>query len=213
MTSASFNLYQALREAFPSDLDSTALQTDSGLFYTWRDVDAGSAKLANFLQSLDLPPGARIAVQVDTSVESLMLYLASLRAGLVYVPLNMAYQSAEMAHIIRDAAPAVVVCSASQFGWVSKLAFQSGTAWVFTLNDDRTGSLLERAAHASDQHTPAANQADDPALIIYTSGHAKGAMLTHGNLLSNVVVLPVPGVRLAAAQILTHFQASLALAK
>lgn len=213
MTSASFNLYQALREAFPSDLGSNALETDSGLFYTWRDLDAGSAKLANFLQSLDLSPGARIAVQVDTSVEALMLYLAILRAGLVSVPLNMAYQSAEMAYCIGDAGPAVVVCSASHFGWVSKLAFQAGTTWVFTLNNDRTGSLLERAAQASDQQTPAVNQADDLAAIIYTSDRAKGVMLTHGNLLSNAEVLPIPGVRLAAAQILTHLQAGLALAK
>jgi malonyl-CoA/methylmalonyl-CoA synthetase len=192
MPCASVNLYQALRTAFPSDLDNTAVETDSGLFYTWRDLDAGSAKLANFLQSLDLPPGARIAVQVDKSVEALMLYLATLRAGLVYVPLNMAYQSAEMAYFIGDAEPDVVVCSASHFGWVSKLAFQAGTSWVFTLNDDRTGSLLERAAQASDHHSPAVSQADDLAVIIYTSGttgRSKGAMLTHGNMLSNALVL------------------------
>jgi malonyl-CoA/methylmalonyl-CoA synthetase len=192
MTSASSNLYQALRAAFPTDLDSTAVETDSGLFYTWSDLERGSAKLANFLQSLDLPPGARVAVQVDKSVEALMLYLATLRAGLVFLPLNMAYQSAEMAYFIKDAEPAVVVCSAQHFGWVSKLAFQAGTTWVFTLNDDRSGSLLERAAQASDQHTPADSLADDLAVIIYTSGttgRSKGAMLTHGNMLSNARVL------------------------
>lgn len=204
-----------MHAAFPSNLDSIALETDNDLFYTWSDLERGSAKLANFLQSLNLPPGARIAVQVDKSVEALMLYLATLRAGLVYVPLNMAFQSAEMAPIIGDAAPAVVVCSASHFGWVSKLAFLAGTAWVFTLNNDRSGSLLERAAQASDQHSPAISQADDPAVIIYTSGtgRTKRAMLTHGNLLSNAVVRPVPGVRLAAAQILTSLQAGLALVK
>jgi malonyl-CoA/methylmalonyl-CoA synthetase len=213
MPSASFNLYRALHDAFPSDLDSIALETDNGLFYTWRDLDAGSAKLANFLQSLDLPAGARVAVQVDKSVEALMLYLAALRTGLVYVPLNMVYQSAEMAYVIGDVVPAVVVCSASHFGWLSKLAFQANTTWVFTLNDDRTGSLLERAAHASDQHIPAVNQADDLAVIIYTSSLSKGVMLTHGNMLSSAVVHPVSGVRLAAAQILTHLQAGLVLAK
>lgn len=213
MPPASSNIYQALRAAFPSDLGSTAVETNNGLIYTWSDLDAGSAKLANFLQSLDLPPGARIAVQVDTSVEALMLHLAIWRAGLVSVPLNMAYQSAEMAYCIGDAGPAVVVCSASHFGWVSKLAFQAGTTWVFTLNDDRTGSLLERAVHASDQHTPAVNQADDLAVLSYTSGRSKGAMLTHGKLLSNALALPVSGVRLAAAQLLTHLQTDLALAK
>lgn len=186
------NLYQALRAAFPADLDSIAIETDSGHFYTWRDLERGSAMLANFLQSLNLPAGARIAAQVDKSVEALMLYLATLRAGYVFLPLNMAYQSAEMAYFISDAEPAVVVCSAPNFGWVSKLAFQGGTAWVFTLNDDRTGSLLNRAAHAPDQHASATRQADDLAVLIYTSGttgRSKGAMLTHGNMLSNALVL------------------------
>ena len=189
---ANANLYQALRDAFPADQGSTAIETDTGLFYTWRDLERGSAMLANFLQSLDLPEGSRIAVQVDKSVEALMLYLATLRAGLVYLPLNTAYQSAEMAYFIADAEPAVVVCSAHHFGWVSQLAFQAGTPWVFTLNDDRTGSLLNRAAQTSDQHTPAAKQAADLAVIIYTSGttgRSKGAMLSHGNMLSNAQVL------------------------
>ena len=188
----SFNMYQALRDAFPADMDSTAVETDSGLFYTWRDLERGSAMLANFLQSLDIAPGSRIAVQVDKSVEALMLYLATLRAGYVFLPLNTAYQSAEMAYFIGDAEPAVVVCTAHNFGWVSKLAFQAGTPWVFTLNDDHTGSLLDRAAHSSDQHTPVATQADDLAVIIYTSGttgRSKGAMLSHGNMLSNARVL------------------------
>jgi len=164
MCSASFNLYRALRAAFPSDLDSIAVETDNGLFYTWSDLDAGSAKLANFLQSLDLPRGARVVVQVATSVEALMLYLATLRAGLVYWPLNIASQSAEMAALIAQAKPAVVVCGTPNFGWVSKLAFQAGSTWVFTLNDDRTGSLLERAVHAPDQPSPAGYQAEDLAV-------------------------------------------------
>ncbi len=189
---SSQNLFSALRAAFPADLKATAVETDEGLRYSWRDLDRATAMMANLLKSLDLPEGSRVAVQVEKSVEAMMLYLATLRAGYVFLPLNTAYQSAEIEYFIGNAEPAVVVCSGANFGWVSKIAFKAGTQHVFTLNDDRTGSLLDRAAHHSDQHQPVPRQADDLAAILYTSGttgRSKGAMLTHGNMLSNALTL------------------------
>ena len=186
------NLYLALRQGFPDDLDSVAIETDQGLCYSWRDLERGSAMLANWMVSLDLPIGSRIAVQVEKSVEVLMLYLATLRAGHVFLPLNPAYQSNEVAYFVADAEPAVVVCKPANFGWVSKIAFQTGTRWVMTLDDQRGGSLLQRAAHHSDQHMPVSRSANDLAAILYTSGttgRSKGAMLSHGNLSSNAQVL------------------------
>ncbi|NCT85640.1 MAG: malonyl-CoA synthase [Comamonadaceae bacterium] len=185
------NLYTALRAGFPADLDATAIDAD-GALYSWRDLERGSAMLANWLERLDLPPGSRIAVHADKSVEGLMLYLAVLRAGHVYLPLNPAYQAGELQHFITDAAPAVLVCAGRHFGWVSKLAFQLGVRWVFTLNDDRSGTLLDRAQQMSDEQQPAAREAGDLAAILYTSGttgRSKGAMLSHGNLLSNAQTL------------------------
>jgi malonyl-CoA/methylmalonyl-CoA synthetase len=186
------NLFAALRAAFAQDADSIAIETDGGLLYTWRDLDRATAMIANLLRALSLPDGSRIAVQVEKSVEALMLYLATLRAGYVFLPLNTAYQSAEIQYFLGDATPAVVVCTGKNFGWVGKIAFKAGARHVFTLNDDRTGSLLERAAHHSDVHEVAVMQPDDLAAILYTSGttgRSKGAMLTHGNLLSNARVL------------------------
>ena len=186
------NLFVALRDAFPADLDRTAVETDDGLIYSWRDLDRASAMMANLLDSLDLPPASRVAVQVEKSVEAMVLYLATLRAGHVFLPLNTAYQSAEIEYFIGNAEPAVVVCSPKNFGWVSKIAFSAGTRSVFTLGDDRTGSLLQRAALQSDRHIPADRQDDDLAAILYTSGttgRSKGAMLTHGNMRSNAVML------------------------
>lgn len=186
------NLFVALRDAFPADLDRTAVETDDGLTYSWRDLDRSTAMVANLLDSLNLPPASRIAVQVEKSVEAMVLYLATLRAGHVFLPLNTAYQSGEIEYFIGNAEPAVVVCSPKNHGWVSKIAFTAGTQYVFTLGDDRTGSLLERAAHHSDRHTPAVQQDNDLAAILYTSGttgRSKGAMLTHGNMRSNAVML------------------------
>lgn len=186
------NLFAALRAAFPADLDAVAVETDSDLNYSWRDLDRATAMMANLLASLNLPTGARVAVQVEKSVEAMALYLATLRAGYVFLPLNTAYQSAEIEYFIGNAEPAVVVCSSRNFGWVSKIAFKAGTQNVFTLDDDRTGSLLERASHCSDQHEIAVCQEGDLAAILYTSGttgRSKGAMLSHGNMLSNALTL------------------------
>jgi malonyl-CoA/methylmalonyl-CoA synthetase len=189
------NLFAALRAGFPADLDATAIETcdtDPPLYYSWRDLDRASARIANLLAALDLPAGARVAVHVDKSVECLLLYLAVLRAGLVYLPLNNAYQAAEIEYFIGNAEPSVVVCTPKNFAWVSKLGFQRGVKNVFTLGTARDGSLLERAAQHADVHTPARRAADDLAAILYTSGttgRSKGAMLTHGNLVSNARAL------------------------
>ena len=188
------NLFVALRAAFPADLSGIAVETADAepLCYSWADLEHGSARIANLLASLSLPPASRIAVQTDKSVEALLLYLAVLRAGHVYLPLNTAYQAAEIGYFIGNAEPAVVVCAPKNFAWVSRIAFSAGTAHVFTLGDDRSGSLLQRAALQSDQHSPTQRGTDDLAAILYTSGttgRSKGAMLSHGNLLSNAQTL------------------------
>ncbi|HEX7637792.1 MAG TPA: malonyl-CoA synthase [Burkholderiaceae bacterium] len=198
------NLYAALRAHFPAELDAVAIETADAhggldgqadfrpLHYTWRDLERGSARIANLFADLGLPPGARVLVQVDKSVEAAMLYLGTLRAGLVYVPLNTAYRQDEVAYFVENAAPAVVVCSPRHFTWVSRLAFARGTRWVLTLGDDRGGSLLERAAQMGDEFDTVPRAGGDVAAIIYTSGttgRSKGAQLTHANLLANAEVL------------------------
>jgi len=189
------NLYAVLRAGFHADLDAVAIETadtPQPLHYTWRDLERASARLANLLDSLALPPASRIAVHADKSVESLLLYLAVLRAGHVYLPLNTAYQAAELEYFIQDAEPALLVGSRRSLPWLAPLAARLGTPHLLTLDDDRSGSLLERAAPLSEYHRPLPRAADDLAVIVYTSGttgRSKGAMLTHGNLASNARVL------------------------
>ena len=189
------NLYAALRAGFPAGLDAVAIETvdtPQPLHYTWRDLDRGSAMLAQLLSGPELPPGSRIAVQVDKSVEALMLYLGVLRAGHVYVPLNPAHPPAELGHYLANAQPAVVVCAPRRFGAVARLAFSSGVAQVYTLDDARGGTLLARAAGLAGEQEPVAVQPDDLAAIVYTAGstgRSKGAMLSHDNLASNLRAL------------------------
>ncbi len=190
------NLYALFRARFPQDLDDCWLETADGHYYSWRDLDRGSAKIANLLASLKLPAGARIAAQVEKSPEALMLYLATVRAGFVYLPLNTAYRAAEISYFIDNASPAVVVCTPGNFGWLTQIAFKSGVAHVFTLDEPQhgrnSGTLLSRASHFGDAFDTVTSDADDLAAILYTSGttgRSKGAMLTHGNLASNVRVL------------------------
>jgi malonyl-CoA/methylmalonyl-CoA synthetase len=189
------NLYAILESNFPIDRSACAIeavQGETSLYYSWTDIDAATARLANLLCSLGLPTGARIAAQTEKSVEALLLYLATLRAGFVYLPLNAAYQQAELAYFIDNAAPSVLVCSPSSFSWLSQLAFKAGVQNVFTLDDARAGSLLARAALQPPQFTTVQKQANEIAAILYTSGttgRSKGAMLSHGNLSSNALVL------------------------
>ncbi len=197
------NLYALFRARFPQDLDDCWLETaDSHAeprYYSWRDLERGSAKIANLLASLKLPAGARVAAQVEKSPEALMLYLATIRAGFVYLPLNTAYRADEMAYFIENASPAVLVCTPGNFGWVTQIAFSRGTAHVFTLDElppggqgRNSGSLLARALHFDDGFETVPRAADDLAAILYTSGttgRSKGAMLTHGNLASNIATL------------------------
>jgi malonyl-CoA/methylmalonyl-CoA synthetase len=193
------NLFSALRAAFPAGndgpSDAVAIEVDGeAVAWTWRDLDRATARVANLLASLDLEPGARVAVQVEKSVEALVLYLGVLRAGCAFIPLNSAYKADEIAYFLGDAEPAVFVCTPAVFPSLSKVAFAAGTTFVFSLGDDRTGTLLDRAAHFGDVHEPVSRGTNDLAAILYTSGttgRSKGAMLTHGNLLSNAEVLKV----------------------
>ncbi len=190
------NLYALFRSRFPHDLDDCWLETHDGNYYSWRDLERGTAKIANLLASLNLPAGSRIAAQVEKSPEALMLYLATVRAGFIYLPLNTAYRADEMAYFIDNATPAVLVCSPSNFGWLSQIAFRKGTKHLFTLDEPRagrnSGSLLARAVHHADTFNTVHQGEDDLAAILYTSGttgRSKGAMLSHGNLASNIRVL------------------------
>jgi malonyl-CoA/methylmalonyl-CoA synthetase len=186
------NLYSLLESRWPEDRDAGAIDTHDGHRYSWRDLQRASAMIANLLASLGLPPASRVAAQVDKSPEALCLYLATIRSGHVFLPLNPAYRQAEIDYFVADAEPAVLVCTPGNRDWIDDVAARHRVPHVFTLADDRTGTLLDAAAGQPDRFGTVACGADDLAAILYTSGttgRSKGAMLSHGNLASNALTL------------------------
>jgi malonyl-CoA/methylmalonyl-CoA synthetase len=195
------NLFAAIAAAMPSDRSRVAIEIadpSSGNIervITWAEIESRTAQIANLLESLKLEPGARIAVQTEKSVEALMLYLAVIRVGYVYLPLNTAYQSAEIEYFVGNAEPSVFVCSSKNLSWTEPIAKARGVAHVFTLDDlpiNNTGTLLDHAKTQPTNHVVATKSESDLAAILYTSGttgRSKGAMLSHKNLLSNASTL------------------------
>ncbi|MCA3153774.1 MAG: AMP-binding protein [Burkholderiales bacterium] len=186
------NLYRILEGNFPRQGGDWALEVPEVGRYSWADLQQGSAMLAHLLNQSTSGSGARVLCQVEKSVEALMLYLACLRTGLVYVPLNTAYRDAEVEYFLRDTEPEVVIVSPERFGRLSSLAFSAGARHVYTLSDKRTGSLLERAACQPRDFSTVDRADNDLAALLYTSGttgRSKGAMLSHHNLISNAQTL------------------------
>ncbi len=182
------NLFQHLSDAV-ADTARVAIQTSDGQTCTYDDLILGAGRLANALVERGVGPGDRVAAQVDKSVTALLLYLASLRVGAVYLPLNTAYTAAEVEYFIRDAEPALLVCDP---GKKDALAPFAGRAAVETLDREGQGSLPDLASKQSHAFPTAVVDTDDLAAILYTSGttgRSKGAMLTHGNLVSNALAL------------------------
>ncbi|MEP2184691.1 AMP-binding protein, partial [Roseibium sp.] len=184
------HLFSEIRANMP-DLAKTFLETAEGMSLSYGDVIARSARYANALVGLGLAPGDRVAVQVEKTPDALMLYLATVRAGGVFLPLNTAYTPAEIDYFVTDAEPAVFVCDPSRADALQSTASKVGAS-LQTLDASGKGSLLDLAEAASDTFEDVARGADDLAAILYTSGttgRSKGAMLSHENLASNARTL------------------------
>jgi malonyl-CoA/methylmalonyl-CoA synthetase len=188
----SSNLYTAFQNHFPQNRGKTLLTTDQGVSFSYEDAECKSAQLANYLVGLGLKPGDRVTVQVEKSPEFLWLYLATVRAGLVFHPLNPAYTSDELAYFLDDAAPTIVVCDTTAEDMFRELCERSDVQYLRTMNTDGSGSLLTEAAQLSQQFTTVQTAGGAMASLLYssgTTGRPKGIMLSHDNLVDNASVL------------------------
>jgi malonyl-CoA/methylmalonyl-CoA synthetase len=172
--------------------DRPFLEVPGGGRLSYGDLLAGSGRLAAALQARGVRPGDRVAAQVEKSPQALLLYLACVRAGAVFLPLNTAYTVAELDHFLGDAEPALVACDPARLEAIRPVAEAHGARAVETLDASGGGSLPALAGTLPPDFEDVARGPEDLAALLYTSGttgRSKGAMLTHENLASNARAL------------------------
>ena len=180
-----WNLYDRLLASADSD-QSICIEKENGVTLSYAELAALSGRLANFLAQNGIGPNHRVAAKVEKSVEALALYLATLRAGAVYLPLNTGYTPTELAYFVKDSEPRLFVSAEKNREKIQAALPQLS---FLTISDDgHAGSLIAEAEAAPTEFPDAPIGMSDLASILYTSGttgRSKGAMLSHGNLHSN----------------------------
>jgi malonyl-CoA/methylmalonyl-CoA synthetase len=186
------NLFAVLASGFPKAGKAPCMILADGRVWTYGDVERATGRMANLIVALGLKPGDRVAAQVEKTPEALVLYLAAIRAGMVFLPLNPAYQRHELEYFLNDAQPGLFVCRPQMRALGDELAAKAGVPHVLELDDAGRGSLIEAATPHADAFATVPRSSADLAAILYTSGttgRSKGAMLSHGNLAHNARTL------------------------
>ncbi|WP_404367085.1 malonyl-CoA synthase [Marinobacter sp.] len=182
------NLFESFARRMTERKEHDFIVTPEGRNYTYGEALEVTAQLAGALIELGVKPGDRVAVQVDKSPEAILLYLACLQMGGVYLPLNTGYTAGEIGYFLGNAEPTLFVCQPDALEVAREVARETACPNVETLGTDSTGSLMVRARESAACNGVADRARNDLAAILYTSGttgRSKGAMLTHHNLESN----------------------------
>lgn len=188
----SHNIYELFATKFADALTSPFITVPGGLTYTYGQVDRRSAAIAAALAEGGARPGDRVVVQVEKSADSVALYLACLRGGFIYVPLNTAYTAEEVGFFLGDANPSVFVFKPGRASKLKPVADIAGVPKSFTLSSKGSGSLADAASEITAIGAIMEQGPDDVACMVYTSGttgRSKGAMLTHRGIASNARAL------------------------
>lgn len=189
---ASHNLYMALLHGINQAPEKIAIKPIPGRVYSYRELLLHSQKFAALLQQMSVSAGDRVLVQVEKSPEVIPLYLAVLQLGAVWVPINPAYTLVETDYFIQDAEPQLIVSTQERMRDMQALASTHQVPHVESLGTDGTGSLIDKVMDQQPLLDITPVDGDALAAILYTSGttgRSKGAMLSHGNLLSNARTL------------------------
>ncbi len=186
------NFLAALETEMRGAGDAAAFETADGTITTYASLVEEVGRAAAALKALGIKPGDRVMVQVDKSLPNVFLYLATLKVGAVYNPLNSAYTPAELEYFIADAEPSLIVASAQRIAEIEPVAAANKVHSLLTMGPDGSGSFMDLARRQKPLRTTVMRAPDDLASLIYTSGttgRSKGAMITHRNIASNARTL------------------------
>jgi len=186
------NLYALFQGRFPRDADALFLDGVDGRQLFYSEIPQRSGRMHSLLQQRGVKKGDRVVVQVGKSIEAVLLYLACLRAGAIYIPLNTAYTAAEVAYFLGDAKPQLFVCTPATIDELQMVASECSVPEVLSLGDAGDGELMLALESLPASEEIVEVEPEELAAILYTSGttgRSKGAMLSHANLASNALVL------------------------
>ncbi len=188
----SYNIYELFATKFADARERPFLVVPDGPSITYGEMDRRSAAMAAVLADRGVKPGDRVAVQVDKSIDAVALYLACLRAGFVYLPMNTAYTADEIGFFLGDATPSAFIFPPDMAPKLMPIAEIADVAVTLTLANDGTGTLAELASQVDAISTVITREHADPAAMLYTSGttgRPKGAVITHGGIAENAKAL------------------------
>jgi len=186
------NIYSVLSSRFMESPAAIAIELPNGTRYTYAELDAEVARYANLLSSYGLQKGDRVALQTDKSLAVVFIYLATVRAGFVFMPINPDSKAEDAEYYIRDAKPKIFICKPSLVAFARSLIASSDLQIVHDLDENGIGSITKDSSEFPVTFHTAFNAENDLAALMYTSGttgRPKGSMLTHRNLVSNTEVL------------------------
>ena len=185
------NLYTYFEQKFLRYSNRSFLVSDHGTL-KYDEIHNETGRYVSMFTEMQINKGDRIVVQVEKSIEAVLLYLACLRYGAIYIPLNPAYTKEEVEYFLQDSDPTLFVCIPERESSMRALATEIGIPNLISLGQNVDGSIFDKLMNLeSSQHVANCSE-DDLAAILYTSGttgRSKGAMLTHHNLLSNALIL------------------------
>lgn len=185
------NFFALIETRLSAQPGKVCLDCDGGQQITNQALLELAARISHFIRQQGLTAGDRLVVQVPKSAFAVALYLACLRSGVIYIPLNTSYTGEEVGYFLGDATPRIFVCDPARAEALSDIAKQQGAA-LYTLDGAGAGTLATQVASTAPEGATSVMEQDDIAVILYTSGttgRSKGAMLTHRNLSSNALHL------------------------